>query len=69
MSDKTTWEQLKEIKGLLASIIAFAAGCLVLGGFLMEWRIDVNVTAALSKQDLATDTKIVAMDTATAENT
>ncbi len=56
------WEQIKEIKGLLTAIIGVAAGCMVVGALLMEWRIGVNVAAELAKQDIGTDSKIVSMD-------
>ena len=67
MSD--TWQQLKDIKGLLTAIIGVIVGCMVVGGLLMDWRISVNVVKALAAQDLATDSKIVSMDKATATNT
>ena len=67
------WEQIKEIKGLLAAIVSTAGICIIIGGALMEWRVNVNVTKAvaaeLAKQDLATDIKIIDMDKATASNT
>lgn len=67
------WEQLKEIKGLIAGLATLVTVLIVIGGFLMEWRVDVNVTAAvkaaLADEDLATDSKIIDMDKATATNT
>ena len=64
----TKWEQLVEIKGLLASIAAFAVVCMGIGGALMEWRISVNVANALSSQDLATDSNILAINNSVADN-
>jgi len=61
MSD--TWGKLKEVKGLIASIIAGAIVVMAIGGAIMEWRISVNVAAALSAQDLATDSNIMTMNT------
>ncbi len=58
----STWEQLKDIKGLLASLAALATVLIVIGGVLMDWRVSVAVSAELAKQDLATDTKIISMD-------
>lgn len=65
----STWDQVKDIKGLLASLAALATVLIVVGGVLMEWRVSVNVTAALAAQDIGTDTKIVAMDKVAALNT
>lgn len=58
----STWEQLKDIKGLIASLVALATVLIVIGSVLMEWRVSVNVTKALAQQDIATDTKIISMD-------
>lgn len=58
----STWEQLKDIKGLLASLAALATVLIVIGGVLMDWRVSVAVSEALAQQDLATDTKIISMD-------
>lgn len=58
----STWEQLKDIKGLIASLVALATVLIVIGGVLMEWRVSVNVATALAKQDLGTDAKIISMD-------
>lgn len=58
----STWEQLKDIKGLLASLVALVTVLIVIGGVLMDWRVSVAVSAELAKQDLATDTKIISMD-------
>lgn len=66
MSDQ--WEKLKEIKGLLASLIAAFSIVSVIGLALMEWRINVNVAEELGKLDLGTDAKIVAMDQDIADN-
>ena len=62
------WEQLKEIKGLIAGLATLITVLIVVGGVLMEWRIDVNVTAALAKQDIGTDSKIISMDDEIDEN-
>jgi hypothetical protein len=64
----TKWEQLVEIKGLLAAIAAFAIFCMAIGGALMEWRISVNVANALAAQDLATDSNILAINNSVADN-
>ena len=66
MSNK--WEQIKEIKGLLAAMIAAFSVVSVVGLALMEWRINVNVRAELAKRDLGTDANIVAINTAVADN-
>lgn len=63
-----TWEQLKEIKGLLAGMVTAFSVVSVIGLALMDWRISVKVEAALAAQDLGTDSKIVAMDTNIADN-
>lgn len=62
------WEQLKEIKGVLTAIISAAIVCMAIGAALMEWRIDANVRAELSKLDIGTDAKIVAMDSSISNN-
>jgi hypothetical protein len=62
------WEQIKEIKGLLAGLVTAFTVVSVIGLALMEWRINVNVAAELAKYDIGTDAKIVAMDTAIASN-
>ena len=63
------WEQIKEIKGLLASLISFVTVLILAGGFVLSLVVDAKVRTALSKLDIGTDEKIVAMDTATAANT
>lgn len=63
------WDQIKEIKGLLAALVSVIGVLIVIGGLLMEWRVSVNVAMALAEQDLATDSKIVSMDTNIATNT
>jgi hypothetical protein len=69
MSDELTfWQQVSQIKAVLTVVISAALGAMVLGGFIMEWRIDVNVQEQLSKQDIGTDAKIVAMDHSIAMN-
>ncbi len=65
----STMEQLKEFKGLIASLAALATVLIVIGGVLMEWRVSVNVANALAAQDLGTDDKIVSMDKVAALNT
>ena len=62
------WEQVKEIKGLLAALVTVAGILIAIGAALMEWRVSVNVAEALAKQDLGTDVKIVSMDTNIADN-
>jgi 1,4-dihydroxy-2-naphthoyl-CoA synthase len=69
MSDKTTLEQLKDIKGLLVAIVAVIMGATTAGGFVLNLVIDKKVATALSAQDLGTDAKIVSMDTNIASNT
>jgi len=64
----STWEQLKDIKGLLASLAALATVLIVIGSVLMDWRVSVAVAAELAKQDIATDTKIISMDDEIDEN-
>ena len=69
MSDEMTfWQQVQKIKAVLTVLISAAVGAMIMGGFIMEWRIDVNVKAELGKLDLGTDLKIVAMDTSIASN-
>jgi len=62
------WDQLKEIKGLLAGLFAAFTMVSVIGLALMDWRISVKVSQALAAQDLGTDAKIVSMDTNIASN-
>ena len=60
------WEQLKEIKGLVASLVVAFTLVGGIGLALMEWRVEVNVrtavATALAVQDIATDDKIISMD-------
>jgi hypothetical protein len=56
------WDQIKEIKGLLAGLVTAFTVVSVIGLALMDWRIQVHVDNALSSLDLATDAKIVSMD-------
>lgn len=58
------WDQLMQVKGLLASLIAGITVSLVVGGLILDWRISVK----LSEMDLGTDSKIVNMDTSIAYN-
>ena len=63
--------QLKEIKGLLASLVGAFTLVSVIGLAMMEWRISVNVTTAVNNafaQNLAGNLKIVNMDTSIADN-
>jgi hypothetical protein len=62
------WEQIKEIKGLLAGLVTAFTVVSVIGLALMDWRISVHVATALAAQDLATDSKIVSMDDEIDEN-
>ncbi len=65
------WDQLKEIKGLLASLVAAFTLVSVVGLALMEWRISSNVTKAVDAaftKNLSGTTKIVNMDTSIAHN-
>lgn len=63
-----TWEQIKEIKGLLAGMVTAFTVVSAVGLALMDWRIGVKVAEALAAQDLGTDAKIVAMDANIADN-
>jgi len=62
------WEQIKEIKGLLAGLVTAFTVVSVIGLALMDWRVQVHVANALAAQDLGTDSKIVSMDTNIAHN-
>lgn len=62
------WEQIKEIKGLLAACVAAFTVVSVIGLALMEWRINVNVREELANRDLGTDANIVAINSAVADN-
>lgn len=64
----TTMEQLKEFKGLIATLAALATVLIVIGGALMQWRVAVEVDRALAAQDIGTDTKIISMDDEIDEN-
>jgi hypothetical protein len=66
MSSK--WEQIKEIKGLLAGMVTAFTVVSVIGLALMDWRIGVKVEEALAQQDIGTDAKIVDMDKHIAKN-
>lgn len=64
-------EQLKDIKGLLASLIGAFTVVSVIGLAMMEWRISVNVTTAVDNafaNNLSGNVKIVSMDTSIAYN-
>jgi len=63
------WEQIKEIKGLLAGLVTAFTVVSVIGLALMDWRVQVHVSAELAKYDIGTDAKIVAMDQDIADNT
>ncbi len=64
----STWDQVKELKGLIAGLATLVTVLIVIGGLLMEWRVSVAVATELAKQDLATDTKIISMDDEIDEN-
>ncbi len=64
-------DQLKEIKGLLASLIGAFTVVSIIGLALMDWRISVHVTKAVDAafaKNLAGNFKIVNMDTSIASN-
>jgi hypothetical protein len=66
------WDQIKEIKGLLASLAATFTVVSVIGLALMDWRISVHVTKAVDNAfaaNLTGNLKIVSMDTSIADNT
>jgi hypothetical protein len=62
------WEQIKEIKGLLAGMVTAFTMVSVIGLAIMDWRIGVKVDQALANQDIGTDAKIVDMDKNIAAN-
>ena len=62
------WDQIKEIKGLLATLVAGFTVVSVIGLALMDWRVAVHVRAELAKQDLTTDANIVSINSNVAEN-
>lgn len=68
MSELSFWEQLKQIKAALSALSVAFVGALAVGGFIIDWVIDVKVNAALSALDIGTDAKIVSMDTGIADN-
>ena len=57
-----SFEQIKEIKGLLASLVGGFVLVSGVGLALMDWRVQVHVAEELSKMDLGTDAKIISMD-------
>ncbi len=66
------WNELKEIKGLLASLIGAFTVVSVIALALMEWRISVNVTEAVDNafaNNLSGNIKIIDMDKVAAANT
>ncbi len=66
------WDQIKEIKGLLAGLVTAFTVMSVIGLALMDWRISVHVTKAVDNafaKNLAGNLKIVTMDTSIASNT
>jgi len=71
MNDKVSLYRAAKDNWAQLTVVFVIAG--ILGTALMEWRIDRNVTAAvtaaLAAEDLATDEKIIDMDKATATNT
>lgn len=65
------WEQIKEIRGLLASLVGAFTVASIIGLALMDWRISVHVTTAVDNafaKNLAGNLKIVSMDTSIASN-
>ncbi len=62
------WEQIKEIKGLLAGLVTAFTAVSVIGLALMDWRVQVHVRDELAKQDLATDSNIMAINSAVQSN-
>ena len=62
------WEQIKEIKGLLASLVGAFVIVSAVGLALMDWRVSVHVRAELAKQDITTDSNIVTINSNVAEN-
>jgi hypothetical protein len=62
------WEQIKEIKGLLAGLVTAFTVVSVIGLALMDWRVQVHVRNELAKQDLATDSNIMALGAGVADN-
>jgi len=69
--DLTTKEALQlllKAKTLLALIVAAFMAMSAVGYTIMDWRIGVNVAAALANQDIGTDAKIVDMDKHIAAN-
>ncbi|MCK5090231.1 MAG: hypothetical protein KAQ88_09640 [Hyphomicrobiaceae bacterium] len=67
----SSWEQIKEIKGLLASLVGAFTVVSIIGLALMDWRISVHVTTAVDNafaKNLAGNLKIVNMDTSIADN-
>ena len=64
----SSWEQIKEIKGLLTALVGGFVIVSAVGLALMDWRIGVHVRAELAKQDLMTDSNIVAINSNVAEN-
>jgi hypothetical protein len=65
----SSWEQIKEIKGLLTALVGGFVIVSAVGLALMDWRIGVHVRSELAKQDLMTDANIVAINSSVAENT
>jgi hypothetical protein len=65
------WDQIKEIKGLLASLVAGFTVVSAIGLALMDWRVSVHVTRAVDAAfaaNLTANTKIITMDTSIADN-
>jgi len=65
----SSWEQIKEIKGLLTALVGGFVIVSAVGLALMDWRIGFHVRSELAKQDLMTDANIVAINSSVAENT
>jgi hypothetical protein len=68
MAKMSKWEQIKEIKGLLAGLVTAFTVVSVIGLALMDWRVQVHVRNELAKQDLATDSNIMALNAGVADN-
>jgi len=65
------WEQIKEIKGLLAGLVTMFTVFSIIGLALMDWRISVHVTNSVDNafaKNLDGNLKIVSMDTSIADN-
>jgi len=59
---------IREFKILIVALAAVFSAVSVVGYLILDWRVSINVQAALAAQDLGTDAKIVSMDTGIADN-